>query len=234
MITERDVAEIELARCAGPVSIHSMIERFARPAVVERAESRIASEAAWRTSGVAHHLGQVSLEQLVVLGPTTLGHHYARYMQHFGLQFGFFPRGPSSVEEPSPLERAADMVGDHHDFVHVLGEYETSDDDEAAVQSFVCGQAPAAWSLFLRRTLASTEIHQPRYKHLRDVVDADLVMTDFRRGVAAGCVVALPFGELLEHPMAELRRSIRPRESRPSDAELRNSCQGVTERRFFV
>jgi ubiquinone biosynthesis protein COQ4 len=118
---------------------------------------------------------------------------------------------------------------------HVLCEYETSDHDEVALQSFLCGQAPAVFGCFVTLLMRASNLDQTRYKHLRDVLDAPLDRQAFVRGRHAVAFVICDFAALAARSLPEVRRmlEIGPRAPRRDSHELQNSCGGKRTRPYF-
>ncbi len=134
----------------------------------------------------------------------------------------------------TPTQYAVHRLNKSHDFLHVLGEYETHDADEVAVQSFVFGHVPVAHAAFLAAAASHPSIVLSRYKHLRDIYAGTIRAEDFERGARATPLLGLPFEEMLAAPLVELRRrlGLSARVDLPEDTM--NSCGGVTERPFFL
>ncbi|MDC0711189.1 Coq4 family protein [Stigmatella sp. ncwal1] len=174
-------------------------------------------------------------EALAALPEGSLGHAYARYMAHYHLSPGFFPIQSRLGADATPTQYAVHRLNKSHDFLHVLGAYETSDADEVAVQSFVLGLAPVALALFLSEAASHPDISQGRYKHLRDIYTGQIQAVDFERGVAASALLGARFEALLEVPLEALRQQFGIPARAPEFLGRGgvNSCGGFTSLPFF-
>jgi ubiquinone biosynthesis protein COQ4 len=163
----------------------------------------------------------------------SLGRCHADYMAHYRLMPDFFPLPEPQGAELTPLRYAVQLLNRCHDLLHVLGAYETHDADEAAVQSFVLGNAPVVHAAFLAALVGHPSLALPGFKHLRDIFDHPIVPADVRRGRAAAPLLTVPFEDLLARPLTELRRDlgVAPRTVFPTRTD--NSCGGSTETPFF-
>lgn len=171
------------------------------------------------------------LEDLRRCPPGSLGSTYAAFLDHYQLPADFFPLLPA-WGGAGPTFKAARRLQRIHDLIHLVGAYETSDEDECRLHAFTCGQVPSAFAVFMRGSLAAPEVVHPRYKHLRDVGEGVLPAEDIARGSAAGLLVGFPFERHFRTPLAEVREALRagPRAAVPACHE--NTCQGI-ERPFF-
>ncbi|WNG41717.1 hypothetical protein F0U61_54600 [Archangium violaceum] len=175
--------------------------------------------------------------------PTTLaklpegsfGHCYARYMEHYRLFPDFFPIQAKLGADATPTQYAVHRLNKCHDFLHVLGAYETSDADEVAVESFIFGMAPVALACFLAEAAVHPDIQRERYKHLRDIYSGHIQAEDFERGVAAEAVLGERFETLWEVPLVSLRRRLGISARAPAHLGQVgvNSCSGHTSLPFF-
>lgn len=174
-------------------------------------------------------------EALAALPEGSLGNAYARYMAHYRLFPDFFPIQPRLGADATPTQYAVHRLNKGHDFLHVLGAYETSDADEVAVQSFALGVAPVALALFLAEASAHPDIAQGRYKHLRDIYSGQIQAEDFERGVTAAALLGARFEALLEVPLEEVRRQLGISARAPAFLGRGgvNSCGGFTSLPFF-
>lgn len=175
-------------------------------------------------------------EALASLPEGSFGSCYARYMAHYRLSPDFFPIQARLGADATPTQYAVHRLNKCHDFLHVLGAYETSDADEVAVQSFVFGIAPVALALFLAEAAVHPDIAQARYKHLRDIYSGHIQREDFERGAAAASLLGERFESLLEMPLDALRRRLGVSPRAPSLLGRRgeNSCGGFTSLPFFT
>ena len=172
---------------------------------------------------------------LAKLPVDSLGGCYTRYMEHYRLFPDFFPIQAKLGADATPTQYAIHRLNKCHDFIHVLGAYETSDADEVAVQSFVFGMAPVALAPFLAEAAVHPDIQRDRYKHLRDIYAGPIQAEDFARGVAAAALLGERFEALLELPLATLRErlGIVPRASERLGQVGVNTCGGHTSLPFF-
>lgn len=174
-------------------------------------------------------------EALAKLPTDTLGYCYARYMEHFRLSPDFFPIQAKLGADATPTQYAVHRLNKCHDFLHVLGAYETSDADEVAVQSFVFGVAPVALASFLAEAAVHPDIQRERYKHLRDIYSGPIQAEDFERGASAASLLGERFETLWEVPLASLRRRLGIAARAPEHLGQVgvNSCGGYTALPFF-
>ncbi|HKU42464.1 MAG TPA: Coq4 family protein [Polyangiales bacterium] len=163
---------------------------------------------------------------------TRLGAAVRDFRSHYELVPSFFPA--SLAAEATPLELAAWLLARDHDLYHVLCEYETSDHDEIALQSFLCAQAPCVFGCFVALLLQTSDLDAARYKHLRDLLDAEPDPAAAARGKRARPLIAENLLHVAERPLAELRRQlgIAPARRGAPD-ELRNSCNGKAAGPYF-
>ncbi|MBM7115155.1 Coq4 family protein [Archangium primigenium] len=173
---------------------------------------------------------------LATLPEGSFGSCYARYMAHYRLSPDFFPIQARLGADATPTQYAVHRLNKCHDFMHVLGAYETSDADEVAVQSFVFGVAPVALASFLAEAAVHPDIQEGRYKHLRDIYAGHIQREDFERGVAAASLLGERFETLWEEPLVSLRRrlGIAARAPERHGQVGVNSCGGHTSLPFFA
>jgi hypothetical protein len=161
----------------------------------------------------------------------------AAMMRDFRAWYGLVPEflpGPE-LASSGPLEFAAALLTRDHDLYHVLCEYETSDRDEVALQSFLCGQAPCVFASFIVSVLHTRDLGAQRFKHLRDVLEAELDREAFARGRRAHTLVTRDFAALAHTPVPALRRmlAIEPCPLRSSAEALANTCGGRLAPPYF-
>lgn len=151
----------------------------------------------------------------------------------YGLAPAFLP-GPELAVH-APIELAVALLTRDHDAYHVLCEYETSDDDEVALQSFLCGQAPCVFAAFVASMLHAQDLEAQRFKHLRDLLDSELDMEAFMRGRRARTLVTCDLAALARRPVRQLRRAlaIEPRAPRIRAETLQNTCGGRCAPAYF-
>jgi len=166
----------------------------------------------------------------------SFGHAYAGYMEHYRLSADFFPIQSRLGADATPTQYAVHRLNKSHDFLHVLGAYETSDADEVAIQSFVFGLAPVALATFLAEAAVHPDIRHDRYKHLRDIYAGHIQAEDFERGAAATAVLGERLETLWEVPLERLRQrlGIAARAPEYLGHVGENSCGGVTVLPFFT
>jgi hypothetical protein len=165
--------------------------------------------------------------------PGTLAAAVSGFRSFYALGEGFFPHEPA--QDAGPLAFAARVLARDHDAYHVLCEYETSDHDEIALQSLLCAQSPGVFAAFVAMVLRCPDLIARRYKHLRDLLDAELDLDAVRRGQRARPLLGCDCEALALQPLATVRRSLQlgPREERRAAGELRNSCGGKRVEPFF-
>jgi ubiquinone biosynthesis protein Coq4 len=165
--------------------------------------------------------------------PGSLGREYLRFLAHYQLPRRFFPTGAGAAVRPCVF--AARRLAEIHDFVHLLGEYETSDADEVAIQSFIAGQAPVPLALFMRDAVGAPEAEADAYVHLRQLPPCVLSEVDVARGRAARAMLGVAFERELATPVTELRArfGVRPRVG-VRDPSHRNTCSGAAVGPFFA
>jgi ubiquinone biosynthesis protein Coq4 len=180
--------------------------------------------------------GLPELEALATMPVGSFGHAYARYMEHYRLSPDFFPIQARLGADTTPTQYAAHRLNTCHDFIHVLGAYETSDEDEVAIQSFVFGMAPVALAVFLSEAAVHPDIRQARYKHLRDIYSGQIQTEDFERGAAASSLLGERFEALLGEPLEQLRQRFGIAARTPARLGRGgvNSCGGFTTVPFFT
>jgi ubiquinone biosynthesis protein COQ4 len=176
-----------------------------------------------------------ALEALAALPEDSFGSCYARFMAHYQLTPGFFPIQARLGADATPTQYAVHRLNTCHDFLHVLGAYETSDEDEVSIQSFVFGVAPAALATFLAEAAQHPDLYREGYKHLRDIYSGPIQVEDFERGRAATSLLGERFESFLELPVESVRRrlGIAARASARLGRGGINSCGGYTAIPFF-
>lgn len=211
-----------------PRTFDELMGTLERPGLLEVADRALMADPAFAVGYHARRRLRPSLdpEALLESTPGSLGRCYADFLAHYQLPLRFFPLELSAWGD-RPCAWAALRLGEIHDFLHVLGEYEISDTDEVAVQSFVAGQTPTVLALFLSASLLAQESGGPVYVHLRQLPQQALSTVDLERGRGAASVLGMDFEAQLDTPVAVLRHrlKIRPRRARPQDQELINSCR---------
>ncbi|MFY0522712.1 Coq4 family protein [Archangium gephyra] len=175
-------------------------------------------------------------ETLAALPVGSFGHAYAGYMEHYRLSADFFPIQSRLGADVTPTQYAVHRLNKSHDFLHVLGAYETSDADEIAIQSFVFGMAPVALATFLAEAAVHPDIRHDRYKHLRDIYSGHIQAEDFERGAAATALLGERLETLWEVPLEELRQRLGIAARAPGHLGRggENSCGGFTALPFFT
>ncbi|HYO70032.1 MAG TPA: Coq4 family protein [Archangium sp.] len=175
-------------------------------------------------------------ETLAALPVGSFGNAYARYMEHYRLSPDFFPIQTRLGADATPTQYAVHRLNKSHDFLHVLGAYETSDADEVAVQSFVFGMAPVALASFLAEAALHPDIQHARYKHLRDIYAGHIQAEDFERGAATRALLGERLELLWEVPLEQLRQRLGIAARAPEHLGRggENSCGGFTALPFFT
>ncbi len=163
----------------------------------------------------------------------SLGTVLRAFHRHYAIVPNFFPFSFSSGARP--LEYAAWLLARDHDAYHVLCEYETSDRDEVALQSFVCGQAPCVFGYFIAMVEHAPELTRASFKHLRDLLDCEIDREALLRGRRARSLLSVDFVAQSGAEIDGLRSAlaIDPRGARPSRESLRNTCGGTHAEPFF-
>lgn len=166
----------------------------------------------------------------------SLGRVLGGFLAWYGLEPGFFPRSGDALAAMGPTDFAAHMLGVYHDVFHALTGYNTSDDDEVAIQSFLFGQAPVAFARFIAEVRSAPDLASaPRYKHLRDILGRPLDPAALARGRAAAPLLDLDYEAAWSVPVEALqaRLGIAPA-PRPAARSGRNSCGGRDDAHFFA
>jgi ubiquinone biosynthesis protein COQ4 len=176
-----------------------------------------------------------ALEVLAAMPVGSFGNAYARYMEHYRLSPDFFPIQAKLGADATPTQYAVHRLNTCHDFLHVLGAYETSDADEIAIQSFAFGVAPVALVTFLAEAAVHPDIQRESYKHLRDIYSGTIQTEDFERGVAAVALLGARFETQLEVPLEQLRQRLGIAARAPARLGMvgENSCGGFITNPFF-
>jgi ubiquinone biosynthesis protein COQ4 len=176
-----------------------------------------------------------ALEALAAMPEGSFGHCYAGFMRHYRLTPGFFPIQARLGADATPTQYAVHRLNACHDFLHVLGAYETSDADEVCIQSFVFGVAPVALATFLAEAAEHPDIHREGYKHLRDIYSGTIQVEDFERGAAASALLGERFESLLDMPLESVRQRLGIAARAPARMGRGgvNSCGGYTAIPFF-
>lgn len=165
--------------------------------------------------------------------PGSLAAAVSGFRAFYALGEGFFPSEPAL--DTGPLAFAARELARDHDAYHVLCEYETSDHDEVALQSLLCAQAPCVFGAFVAMVQCCPDLPARRYKHLRDLLDAELDREAVLRGQGARPLLGCDCQAQALQPLAALRSILLlgPRAARRAASELDNSCGGRRVQPFF-
>lgn len=164
--------------------------------------------------------------------PNTLGEIAFRYMEHYELGENFFPFPISIRKGMTKADYIASLLNLYHDYIHALGEYEASDEDEMRLESFLMGNNPLPFAIFFNACMMNKDIHLDKYKHLRDVWSAPIYWVDYERGEKASSLVSLKIEEVSDLPIDELRRNLKIT-PRTEFADPRNTCGLRKEIPFF-
>ncbi|MCA9701550.1 MAG: hypothetical protein KC431_28780 [Myxococcales bacterium] len=211
-----------------PRTFEELMAILERPGLLEVADRALMADPVFAAAYRGRRRLRPSLDPMALcerpLG--SLGRSYGDFLRHYQLPLRFFPLEVDSWGD-RPCTWAARRLGEIHDVLHVLGEYEISDADEVAVQSFVAGQAPTVLALFLTASLQAQTSGGPVYVHLRQLPTQALSPIDLERGRAAAAVLGQDFEGQLDTPVTVWRHrlNIRPRRVRPRGAALINSCR---------
>lgn len=229
-----DGRDIERYRTLG-----ELVEALARPRHRADADQRLLADAGFAARYAARAHGAPDASAAARCAPGTLGAEYLGFLAHYELPPRFFPVGARDHRpghRPGPCEYAAGRLAEMHDLFHVIGEYETSDMDEVAIQSFMAGQAPVALALFLRAAWTHPDAATPPYRHLRMLVDGPISWPDVARGRRAALLLGLDAAAELNTPVTELRArlGVAPRAPRTERETLRNTCGGVDVGPYFA
>ena len=154
---------------------------------------------------------------------------YSGYMNHNGFDLNFFP---SNITDDSKVSYVANLINLYHDFVHAICEYESSDEDEMRLESFLLGNNPYGFAYFFDNCFRSPEINSKKYKHLRDVWEAEVFVDDFKRGQIAKHIFSYKLEELEHIDIYEVRRMLNVN-PRTSFRAYSNSCGLRTVSDFF-
>lgn len=208
----------------------TMIDTLCSPADLAATDQALLADPGFSS---LYRTGRPGLDEatLAECPPGTLGGEYLRFLAHYRLPRRFFTASTGA----RPCEFAASRLAEIHDFVHVLGEYETSDDDEVAIQSFFAGQAPVVLALFLRDALGAPTAGGDAYVHLRQLPARALSPIDVARGRAARPLLGFAFELELRTPVSALRErlALRPRSSALASSHG-NSCSGAAVGPYFL
>lgn len=215
-------------------TLGALVETLVTPELLDASDRTLLDEPGFARDYHDRDRTGASEAELAACPPGSLGHEYLGFLRHYSLPFRFFPPRPSGASL-RPTEHAALRLAELHDLFHVLGQYETSDADEVAIQSFVVGQAPVVLALFLRDALSSSVIDDPTYVHLRQIPARPLSHDDVARGRAAAFLLAADLERELSTPIEPLRArlGLRARTS-VADPGHTNTCSDVPAGPYFT
>ena len=162
---------------------------------------------------------------------STLLDVFSGYMNHNGFGENFFPFQEPRTGNPKAIY-AANLMNLYHDFIHAICEYESSDEDEMRLESFMMGQNPLGFGIFFSYCMKHPDINEQKYSHLRDVWHAKIYLEDFYRGQAAHCIIAHKLEDMIHTNIDTLRSSLNIA-SRKTLSNFANTCGLKTSEPFF-
>jgi ubiquinone biosynthesis protein Coq4 len=140
-----------------------------------------------------------TLEQLKECPSGSLGRAYYDHLAPEGLRPDFYPTEPGDDFLAYVITRSRQT----HDFVHVITGYGTSLQHELAVQGFMLSQLRASLPVSL---IFAGLMYTLRHNPGDLLATMDCIVEGYLRGCKAKCIMAMRLEEMLNVPLAEVRR----------------------------
>jgi len=162
----------------------------------------------------------ISQESLLAHPNGSLGHAYGRFLQQNKLQADFYPQ----IFPKSELDYLTLRMRQTHDIFHVLTGFESSLEDELALQSFLVAQLGSPFSaLLITAGLLHTLKSSPqKLRHLFSSLSLG-----FNLGRQSTFLLGVPWEELWNQPLDELRRIYRIESSSRLPASSQHSFNAL-------
>jgi len=142
-----------------------------------------------------------SLEELEQYPVDSFGHHAYQFFKKWNLDVDLFPDPDFS----SPQTYITSRVYQSHDFWHVLTGYDTSLENELALQAFGVGQYKQPMSLTI---IAGGLMHLLQKTPERSSEILALISEGFERGSRAQNLLMVPVLERLKDPLDQVRSDL--------------------------
>lgn len=191
-----------------PSRIDEVTERLLDPAARAEASALLLLDPQFTRLYHERHAPNVDEASLRAFPNGSLGHQLLAFRSHYQLTENFFPIGVTLDAKTTPLDYAVYLLNSLHDLIHVVCQYDISDADEVAIESFLLAQLPIPLALFVQYCLAHPEIHIARYKHLRDMGAAYISWPDYDRGGRAETLAFANLDRRLGESVTSLRREL--------------------------
>jgi ubiquinone biosynthesis protein Coq4 len=144
----------------------------------------------------------IRLDELSKLPPGTLGRTYADHMRANGLDPAAIPR----LQSPGELEFVRAHLYETHDVWHAVTGFTTDVAGELGLQAFYAGQAPGGLPLMLiAMGLLNTALFAMGEREAR----LEAITRGWSMGRRARVLFGVPWDELWERPIDEVRESLR-------------------------
>lgn len=142
------------------------------------------------------------LDDLLSLGPSTLGGLYARHMKERGMHPDFY----DNVAPRHKLHYLRLRVRQTHDIWHTLTGFDTQPAGEVGLQGFYFAQYTNGQSALILVAAILKSVLARRYGELEPFVDA--FCTGYHNGRRAKPLLGVKWEQLWLEPVAELRRRL--------------------------
>jgi len=143
-----------------------------------------------------------AVDDLLSLGPSTLGGLYARHMKARGLRPDFY----DNVAPRHKLHYLRLRMRQTHDIWHTLTGFDTQPAGEVGLQGFYFAQFTNGQSALIFAGAILKSILARRYGELEAFVDA--FCRGYRNGRRAKPLLSVKWEQLWQEPVAELRRRL--------------------------
>lgn len=141
---------------------------------------------------------KINLDALLKLSEESLGHQFAKHMIANRLDPEFFP----TIDVKDPIRYTVMRGRQTHDIFHVLLGYDTSVQDELALQAFVMAQIRSPLSAIL---LAGGLLHMSILHPQQLLQTADAITRGYERGKKAKFLLSIPWEDRWHEPIKSLR-----------------------------
>lgn len=154
----------------------------------------------------------ITLHDLLKFPEGSLGQVYARHMLDAGLQPDFYPSIAIQADAHYVLQRLRSI----HDVVHVVTGYDTTEDGEIGLQSFLMGQLHWPFAmLIVGGTIFAAPFQRRKHDFGRRM---QIIMEGWQMGVNARLLFAYDWNQAWSRPLSRVRDELGVSPSRLFDA----------------
>jgi ubiquinone biosynthesis protein COQ4 len=141
---------------------------------------------------------KIDVEALLKLPENTLGYCFGHFLRDNNLDPEFFPK----LTTDDPVRYTVMRARQTHDIFHVLTGYSSSVTHEVALQAFTYAQLKSPLAAIL---IAMSILHFVIYRPKEIPTLMDEIVNGYQRGKKAKFMLGVPWEQLFDRPLAELR-----------------------------